>query len=193
MEGQQVHKFWRKQITSYQLYSCLRERNSLYHSLGTSIFEFIPAMLTFDNGQINRALGALKTCISICNQHRRNLTLVESLGNIIKKVHFEFLRFRHWQWNYFITVWRDDGTNKGPWTLICFKNKFTRFWVWTNSYIANVYLVFITNKRWSHIVVYIQPLILSENRNISTFFPRFQYFFCHEDILVFTTGLVLRI
>ncbi|XP_026315175.1 tetratricopeptide repeat protein 39B-like [Hyposmocoma kahamanoa] len=64
------------------------DQHSLYHSLGTSIFEFIPAMLTFDNAQINRALGALKTCISICNQHRRNMTLVESLGNIIKKPNY---------------------------------------------------------------------------------------------------------
>lgn len=60
-------------------------QTSLYHSLGTAIFEFIPAMLTFDHNQINRALAALKVCISICNQQRRNYTLVESIGTIIKK------------------------------------------------------------------------------------------------------------
>ncbi|XP_048004957.1 tetratricopeptide repeat protein 39B-like [Leguminivora glycinivorella] len=60
-------------------------RTSLYHSLGMSIFEFIPAMLTFDHGQINRALAALKVCISICNQHRRNFSLVESIGTMIRK------------------------------------------------------------------------------------------------------------
>ncbi|XP_049885028.1 tetratricopeptide repeat protein 39B-like [Pectinophora gossypiella] len=63
-------------------------RTSLYHSLGTAIFEFIPAMLTFDHGQINRALSALKICISICNQHRRNFTLVESIGTMIKKPNY---------------------------------------------------------------------------------------------------------
>lgn len=66
---------------------CLsRNRTSLYHSLGTSIFEFIPAMLTFDHAQINRTLAALKVSISICNQHRKNYTFVESIGTIIKKV-----------------------------------------------------------------------------------------------------------
>ncbi|XP_028173581.1 tetratricopeptide repeat protein 39B-like [Ostrinia furnacalis] len=63
-------------------------RTSLYHSLGASIFEFIPAILTFDHGQINRALSALKICINLCNQHRRNFTLVESIGTIIKKPNY---------------------------------------------------------------------------------------------------------
>ncbi|KAL0852117.1 hypothetical protein ABMA28_000357 [Loxostege sticticalis] len=63
-------------------------RTSLYHSLGASIFEFIPAMLTFDHTQINRALAALKICITLCNQHRRNYTLVESIGTIIKKPNY---------------------------------------------------------------------------------------------------------
>ncbi|XP_013189458.1 tetratricopeptide repeat protein 39B [Amyelois transitella] len=63
-------------------------QSSLYHSLGTAIFEFIPAMLTFDHAQINRALAALKVCITICNQQRRNYTLVESLGTIIKKTDY---------------------------------------------------------------------------------------------------------
>ncbi|KAJ2954346.1 hypothetical protein O0L34_g2605 [Tuta absoluta] len=61
---------------------------SLYHSLGTAIFEFIPAMLTFDQAQIARALAALKVCITICNQHRRNFSLVESIGTIIKKTNY---------------------------------------------------------------------------------------------------------
>ncbi|CAH0578141.1 unnamed protein product [Chrysodeixis includens] len=64
------------------------ERTSLYHSLGTSIFEFIPAMLTFDHAQINRTLAALKVSISICNQHRKNFTFVESIGTIIKKPNY---------------------------------------------------------------------------------------------------------
>ncbi|KAI8430828.1 hypothetical protein MSG28_000983 [Choristoneura fumiferana] len=63
-------------------------RTSLYHSLGMSIFEFIPAMLTFDHVQINRTLAALKVCIGICNQHRRNYSLVESIGTIIRKPNF---------------------------------------------------------------------------------------------------------
>lgn len=76
----------------------LRESTSLYHSLGTSIFEFIPAMLTFDHVQINRTLAALKTTITICNQHRKNFTFVESLGTMIGGVnniifYYYFLSF----------------------------------------------------------------------------------------------------
>ena len=70
-----------------------RERTSLYHSLGTSMFEFIPAMLTFDHAQINRTLAALKVSISICNQHRKNFTFVESIGTIIKKVEYFYYIF----------------------------------------------------------------------------------------------------
>ncbi|XP_075990891.1 tetratricopeptide repeat protein 39B-like isoform X2 [Anticarsia gemmatalis] len=61
---------------------------SLYHSLGTAIFEFIPAMLTFDQAQISCTLNALKVSISICNQYRRNYTFVESIGTIIKKPNY---------------------------------------------------------------------------------------------------------
>ncbi|XP_049692186.2 tetratricopeptide repeat protein 39B isoform X2 [Helicoverpa armigera] len=64
------------------------ERTSLYHSLGTAMFEFIPAMLTFDHAQINRTLAALKVAINICNQHRKNYTFVESIGTIIKKPNY---------------------------------------------------------------------------------------------------------
>ncbi|KAJ8737169.1 hypothetical protein PYW07_000440 [Mythimna separata] len=64
------------------------ERTSMYHSLGTAMFEFIPAMLTFDHAQINRTLAALKIAINICNQHRKNYTFVESIGTMIKKPNY---------------------------------------------------------------------------------------------------------
>ncbi|CAK1588763.1 unnamed protein product [Parnassius mnemosyne] len=61
---------------------------SLYHSLGVSIFEFIPAVLTLDSAQVARALAALKQTLALCHQHRRSYTLVETLGTIIKKTNY---------------------------------------------------------------------------------------------------------
>ncbi|KOB70552.1 putative TPR repeat-containing protein C9orf52, partial [Operophtera brumata] len=65
-----------------------KSHTSLYHSLGLAIFEFIPAMLTFDADQIQTAISAIKKCVSICNKNRRQYTFVESIGSIIKKPNF---------------------------------------------------------------------------------------------------------
>lgn len=64
------------------------ESSSLYHSLGAAIFQFIPAMLSFDQLQITRTQAALKMAISLCNQHRRSYTFVETIGTIIKKPNY---------------------------------------------------------------------------------------------------------
>lgn len=63
-------------------------QTSMYHSLGTSIFEFIPAMLTFDHAQIARAAAALKTCMAICNKHKKIYTFAESIGTLIRKPNY---------------------------------------------------------------------------------------------------------
>lgn len=64
------------------------EKTSLYHSLGAAIFQFIPAILTFDQQQIGRALTAIKASVVICNQYRRNYTFVESISAIVKKPNY---------------------------------------------------------------------------------------------------------
>ncbi|XP_045509444.1 tetratricopeptide repeat protein 39B-like isoform X2 [Colias croceus] len=64
------------------------KEKSLYHSHGAAIFEFIPAMLTMDPQQIQKALSAVKDTISLCNRLRKSYTFVESLGSIVKKPNF---------------------------------------------------------------------------------------------------------
>ncbi|XP_030021632.1 tetratricopeptide repeat protein 39B [Manduca sexta] len=83
-----VRKFFNNDLVGAMEIMKPWDRTSLYHSLGTSIFEFIPAMLTFDHNQISRTLTSLKMCISLCNKYRRNYTLVESIGTIIKKPNY---------------------------------------------------------------------------------------------------------
>ncbi|VVD05176.1 unnamed protein product [Leptidea sinapis] len=58
---------------------------SLYHSHGAAIFEFIPAMLTLEPQQVQKALAAVKETCQLCNRLRRQFNFVESLGTIIKK------------------------------------------------------------------------------------------------------------
>ncbi|XP_028032985.1 tetratricopeptide repeat protein 39B-like [Bombyx mandarina] len=83
-----IHKFFNNDLVGAMNIMRPWARTSLYHSLGASIFEFIPAMLTFDHEQIGRSIVALKQCITICNKNRKSFSLVESLGTIIKKPNY---------------------------------------------------------------------------------------------------------
>ncbi|KAL4717690.1 hypothetical protein ACJJTC_000839 [Scirpophaga incertulas] len=83
-----IRKFFKNDLAGARKIMSPWCRTSLYHSLGAAIFEFIPAILTFDHAQINRALSALKLCINLCNKQRKNLSLVESLGTIIRKSNY---------------------------------------------------------------------------------------------------------
>ncbi|XP_073994781.1 tetratricopeptide repeat protein 39B-like [Rhodnius prolixus] len=63
---------------------------SMYHTMGHAVFQFLEAMLTFDQEAIMKASQALKGCISLCNYYRRKLTLSESIGKmIVKKSNYE--------------------------------------------------------------------------------------------------------
>ncbi|KAJ0183827.1 hypothetical protein K1T71_000250 [Dendrolimus kikuchii] len=83
-----IRKFFNNELVEAMEIMKPWARSSLYHSLGTAIFEFIPAMLTFDHTQISRALTAIKACICICNQHRKYTTFVESIGSLIRKPNY---------------------------------------------------------------------------------------------------------
>ncbi|CAH1647647.1 unnamed protein product [Spodoptera littoralis] len=83
-----IRKFFNNDLTGAMTIMKPWQRTSVYHSLGAAIFEFIPAMLTFDSTQINNALAALKIAIAICHEQRKNYTFVESIGTIIKKPNY---------------------------------------------------------------------------------------------------------
>ncbi|OWR46383.1 Tetratricopeptide repeat protein 39B [Danaus plexippus plexippus] len=61
---------------------------SLYHAHGAAIFEFIPAMLTLDPVQIQKANDALRHTFELCSQHRRNYNFVQSIGAIIRRPNY---------------------------------------------------------------------------------------------------------
>ncbi|CAB3225308.1 unnamed protein product [Arctia plantaginis] len=83
-----IRKFFNNDLAGAMSLMKHWETTSLYHSLGTAIFQFIPAMLTFDQLQISRTLAALKVSLSICNQYKRNYTFVESIGTMIRKPNY---------------------------------------------------------------------------------------------------------
>lgn len=63
--------------------------SSMYHSLGTCVFAFLEAMLTFEQKHIEKASETLKQCINVCSKHRRHTTLTQNIGKIVKKTNYD--------------------------------------------------------------------------------------------------------
>ncbi|XP_050530019.1 tetratricopeptide repeat protein 39B-like isoform X2 [Daktulosphaira vitifoliae] len=62
---------------------------SLYHTMGTSIFQFLEAILTFQPSSIQKASTSLKRSIRLCNLYRKKNTLTQSIGNMMKKPNYD--------------------------------------------------------------------------------------------------------
>ena len=62
--------------------------SSLYHSLGSAVFCFLEAVLTFQPKHIKAASAALKTCVNVCEQHRRKNTMYETIGKMVKRPNY---------------------------------------------------------------------------------------------------------
>lgn len=58
----------------------------MYHSIGSCVFKFLEAMLTFEHQHIVDASEALKKCLALCNRHRKKNTITESIGKTFKRV-----------------------------------------------------------------------------------------------------------
>lgn len=67
-----------------------RSQTSMYHSIGSCVFKFLEAMLTFEQQHIADASEALKACLSLCNRHRKKNTITESIGKTFKRVSFNY-------------------------------------------------------------------------------------------------------
>lgn len=63
--------------------------SSMYHSLGTSIFAYMEAILTFEQKHIEKASERLKQCISVCSKHRKHTTITQNIGKIVKKINYD--------------------------------------------------------------------------------------------------------
>lgn len=62
---------------------------SMYHSLGTSVFAFLEAILTFEQKHIEKASEILKQCMSVCSKHRKHTTITQNIGKIVKRVNYD--------------------------------------------------------------------------------------------------------
>ncbi|KOX73995.1 Tetratricopeptide repeat protein 39B [Melipona quadrifasciata] len=63
--------------------------SSMYHSLGTSIFAFLEAILTFEQKYIEKATGAVKQCMTVCLKQRKHVTLTQNIGKMVKKTNYD--------------------------------------------------------------------------------------------------------
>ncbi|XP_012534920.1 tetratricopeptide repeat protein 39B [Monomorium pharaonis] len=63
--------------------------SSMYHSLGTSVFAFLEAILTFEQKHIEKASEMLKQCMSVCSKHRKHTTITQNIGKIVKKINYD--------------------------------------------------------------------------------------------------------
>ncbi|XP_043252928.1 tetratricopeptide repeat protein 39B-like [Colletes gigas] len=62
---------------------------SMYHSLGTSVFAFLEAILTFEQKYIEKAAAAVKQCMSVCLKQRKHVTLTQNIGKMVKKTNYD--------------------------------------------------------------------------------------------------------
>lgn len=63
--------------------------SSMYHALGTSVFAFLEAMLTFEPKCIEKASETIKQCMSVCSKHRKHITLTQNIGKMVKKTNYD--------------------------------------------------------------------------------------------------------
>ncbi|XP_020284441.1 tetratricopeptide repeat protein 39B-like [Pseudomyrmex gracilis] len=63
--------------------------SSMYHSLGTSVFAFMEAVLTFEQKHVEKASEALKQCMSLCSKYRKHTTITQNIGKMVKKVNYD--------------------------------------------------------------------------------------------------------
>ncbi|XP_012235381.1 tetratricopeptide repeat protein 39B-like [Linepithema humile] len=63
--------------------------SSMYHSLGTSVFAFLEAILTFEQKHVEKASEALKQCMSVCSKHRKHTTITQNIGKMVKKINYD--------------------------------------------------------------------------------------------------------
>lgn len=63
--------------------------SSMYHSLGTSVFAFLEAILTFEQKHIEKASEMLKQCMNVCSKHRKHTTITQNIGKIVKRINYD--------------------------------------------------------------------------------------------------------
>lgn len=83
-----INFFFNNQFDEARMTLKAYKDSSLYHSLGSSVFCFLEAMLTFQGKHIKAASAALKMCVNVCEQHRRKNTVYETIGKMVKRPNY---------------------------------------------------------------------------------------------------------
>lgn len=83
-----INFFFNNQFDEARMTLWAYKDSSLYHSLGTAVFCFLEAMLTFHPKHIKAASAALKACVNVCEQHRRKNTMYETIGKMVKRPNY---------------------------------------------------------------------------------------------------------
>lgn len=63
--------------------------SSMYHSLGTSVFAFLEAILTFEHKHIEKASEVLKQSMSVCSKHRKHASISQNIGKMVKRTNYD--------------------------------------------------------------------------------------------------------
>ncbi|OXA36869.1 Tetratricopeptide repeat protein 39B [Folsomia candida] len=64
---------------------------SMYHALGYGVFEFLEAVLTFEQQHIESAAETLEQSVQVCNKFRKKNSMYESLGKIVRRPNYDAL------------------------------------------------------------------------------------------------------
>nr|XP_018917260.1 PREDICTED: tetratricopeptide repeat protein 39B-like [Bemisia tabaci]XP_018917261.1 PREDICTED: tetratricopeptide repeat protein 39B-like [Bemisia tabaci] len=62
---------------------------SMYHTIGNSVFDFLEAVLTFNQHSIQKAGESLKDAIQLCNYYRKKNTFSESIGKMVRRTNYD--------------------------------------------------------------------------------------------------------
>ncbi|XP_058809441.1 tetratricopeptide repeat protein 39B-like [Phymastichus coffea] len=62
----------------------------MYCSLGTAVFAYLDAVLTFERKYIEKASKTLKQCMAVCSKRRRHTTAIQNIGKIVKRPNYDF-------------------------------------------------------------------------------------------------------
>lgn len=64
-------------------------KTSMYHALGYSVFEFLEAIMTFEQNQIQKASEALKESLAVCTRYRHKNTISNTIGKMVGRANYE--------------------------------------------------------------------------------------------------------
>ncbi|TMW45981.1 hypothetical protein DOY81_008937 [Sarcophaga bullata] len=59
--------------------------------MGSAVFSFLEAILTFEQQHIVKAGEELRKCLDVCQRQRRKVTITQSIGKKFKRVNYSHL------------------------------------------------------------------------------------------------------